>query len=126
MNMTVGGQQSFDDKIDYGIKVNAGQVLANKFKNGNKNVESIPAKENGFFNLYFHLTGTLDKYKYATDKRKVKQMFERSETQKRLIRAQLIKVFGAPLNMVKEPKGWEDKGETAPVEEDDVEYIPGF
>lgn len=126
MNMTVGGQQSFDDKIDYGIKVNAGQVLANKFKSGNRNVESIPAKENGFFNLYFHVAGTLDQYKYGTDKKKVKSMFERSETQKRLIKAQLIKVFGAPLNMVKEPKGWEDRGEAAKVGEDDVEYIPGF
>lgn len=126
MNMTVGGQQSFDDKIDYGIKVNAGQVLANKFKSGNRNVESIPAKENGFFNLYFHLAGTLDQYKFGTDKRKVKDMFERSETQKRLIRSQLIKVFGAPLNMVKEPKGWEDRGEAAHAEEADDEYIPGF
>jgi len=126
MNLTVGGEQTFDDKIDYGIKVNAGQVLANKFKSGNRNVESIPAKENGFFNLYFHLAGTLDQYKFGTDKKKVKTKFERSETQKRLIRSQLIKVFGAPLNLVKEPKGWEDRGEAATVEEEDVEYIPGF
>ncbi|MBK9014573.1 MAG: AsmA family protein [Saprospiraceae bacterium] len=126
MNLTIGGEQTFDDKIDYGIKVNVGQVLANKFKKNNQNVESIPAKENGFFNLYFHLNGTLDDYKYATNKRKVKDKFERSETQKRLIRAQLIKAFGAPLNMVKEPKGWEDKGEAAPSNEEGDEYIPGF
>ncbi len=125
MNLTIGGEQSFDDKIDYGIKVNAGQVLANKFKKNNSKVESIPAKENGFFNLYFHISGTLDKYKYATNKSYVKTKFERSESQKRQIRAELIRVFGAPLNMVKEPKGWEDEGDRAPVD-DDVEYIPGF
>ncbi len=125
MNLTMAGEQTFDDKIDYGIKVNAGQVLANKFKKNNRNVESIPAKENGFFNLYFLVNGTLDQYKYATNKRKVKDMLERSESQKRRIRAELIKAFGAPLNMVKEPKGWEDEGEQAATSEED-EYIPGF
>ncbi|MCU0345598.1 MAG: hypothetical protein MUC59_01560, partial [Saprospiraceae bacterium] len=122
------GEQTFDDKINYGIKVNAGQVLANKFKKGNRNVESIPAKENGFFNLYFLLSGTLEKYKYETNKRKVKDLFERSESQQRRIKAALIKAFGAPLNMVKEPKGWEDEGETAaePSDESEDEYIPGF
>ncbi len=125
MNLTVGGQQTFDDRINYGIKVNAGQVLANKFKKGNRNVESIPAKEHGFFNLYFLVSGTLDKYKYETNKRKVKDMFERSESLKRHIRAELIKAFGAPLNMVRMPQGLEDKGDEAPAEEED-EYIPGF
>ncbi len=126
MNLTIAGEQSFDDKIDYGIKVNAGQVLANKFKKNNKNVESIPAKENGFFNLYFRISGTLDKYKYGTDKSYVKTKLERSEAQKRKIRAELIRVFGAPLNMVKEPKGWEDEGERASAGEEGDEYIPGF
>ncbi|MCC6726198.1 MAG: AsmA family protein [Saprospiraceae bacterium] len=126
MNLTIGGEQSFDDRINYGIKVNAGQVLANKFKKGNRNVESIPSKENGFFNLYFLVSGTLDQNKYETNKRKVKEMFERSESQKRHIKAELIKAFGAPLNMVKEPKGWEDKGDAAPADESEDEYIPGF
>jgi hypothetical protein len=124
MNMTVSGEQTFDDKIDYNIKVNAGQVLTQKFKKHNTKLEPIPAKENGFFNLYFNIAGTLDDYKYESNKRKVKDKFNRSESQKRLIRAALIKAFGAPLNMLREPKGWEDKGETSPVEED--EYIPGF
>ncbi|MBI5914327.1 MAG: hypothetical protein HY842_03055, partial [Bacteroidetes bacterium] len=126
MNLTIAGEQTFDDKIDYGIKVNAGQVLATKFKKNNKNVESIPAKENGFFNLYFHVNGTLDKYKYETNKRKVKDKFDRSESQKRRVRAELIKAFGAPLNMVKEPTGWEDEGEKASSNDEGDEYIPGF
>ncbi len=126
MNMTVSGEQTFDDKIDYNIKVNAGQVLANKFKKQNNKLEPIPAKENGFFNMYFNVSGTLDKFSYESNKRKVKDNFEKSESQKRRIRAELIKAFGAPLNMLREPKGWEDEGEVVPVVEDDVEYIPGF
>jgi hypothetical protein len=127
MNLTIAGEQTFDDRIDYGIKVNAGQVLANKFKKHNSKLDPIPAKENGFFNLYFSIAGTLDAYKYETNKRKVKSQFERSERQKAQIRSALIKAFGAPLNMLREPKGWEDKGEPSASQNDnDVEYIEGF
>lgn len=126
MNMSICGEQTFDDKIDYSIKVNAGQVLANKFKSGS-NQKPIKAKKDGFFNLYFNVYGTLDKYKYETNKSKVKDMFARSEKQKRQIRAALIKEFGAPLNMLREPVEWQDMGETAKWENDDnVEYIDGF
>ncbi len=126
MNMSICGEQTFDDKIDYGIKVNAGQVLANKFKSGS-NQNPIKAKKDGFFNLYFNVYGTLDNYKYETNKSKVKDMFARSEKQKRQIRAALIKEFGAPLNMLREPVEWQDVGETAKWEnDDDVEYIDGF
>jgi hypothetical protein len=126
MNMTVSGEQTFDDKIDYNIKVNAGQVIANKFKKRNK-PEIIPAKQNGFFNLYFNISGTLDKYDYETNKKKVKDKLSKSDRQKSQIRAALIRAFGAPLNMLREPTGWEDEGEaaSAPID-DDVEYIPGF
>lgn len=126
MNMSICGEQTFDDKIDYSIKVNAGQVLANKFKSGS-NQKPIKAKKDGFFNLYFNVYGTLDKYKYEANKSKVKDMFARSEKQKRQIRAALIKEFGAPLNMLREPVEWQDVGETAKWEnDDDVEYIDGF
>lgn len=127
MNLTVAGQQSFDDKIDYSIKVNAGQVLSNKFKKHNSKLDPIPAKESGFFNLYFNIAGTLDQYKYETNKRKVKEKFERSERQKSQIRAALIRAFGAPLNMLREPRDWGDEGEAASAaSDDDTEYIPGF
>jgi len=126
MNLTISGEQTFEDKIDYNIKVNAGQVLANKFKKQNTKLEPIPAKENGFFNLYFNISGTLDQFKYETNKRKVKESLDKSESRKRRIRAELIKAFGAPLNMLREPKGWEDEGETRASDDDDLDYIPGF
>ena len=126
MNMSVCGEQAFDDKIDYSIKINAGQVLTNKLKSGS-NQKPIKAKKDGFFNLYFNVFGTLEKFDYETNKRKVKNMFAASEKRKRQIRAALIKEFGAPLNMLREPVEWQDVGETARWEnDDDVEYIDGF
>jgi hypothetical protein len=126
MNLTVSGEQTFDDKINYNIKVNAGQVLANKFKKHNANLKPIKAGKEGFFNLYFNINGTLDDYRYATNKKLVKEEFARSERQKRQIRGTLIRAFGAPLNMLREPAGLQDAGEPAANEDDDVDYIEGF
>ena len=126
MNMLVSGEQTFEGKIDYGIKINAGQVLVNKLKSGS-NQKPIKAKKDGFFNLYYNVYGTLDDYKYETNRRKVKDMFRRSEKQKQQIRAVLIKEFGAPLHMLRHPALWpDDNDEVAGWDDDDVEYIEGF
>jgi AsmA-like C-terminal region len=125
MNLTASGEQTFDGRIDYNIKVNAGQVLANKFKKHNAKLQPISAKKDGFFNMYFNIKGTLDDYHYGTNKKLVKEKFAQSERQKRQIRGALIRAFGAPLNMLREPPGWQDAGEPA-AEDDDVEYIEGF
>ena len=102
MNLTVSGEQTFEGKIDYAIKVNAGQVLTNKFKKGNSKLKPIKAKKNGFFNLYFNVHGNLDDFEYETNKQKVKNMFAQSEKVKRGIRRVLIREFGAPLDMLRE------------------------
>lgn len=127
MNLTVNGEQTFDDKIDYGIKVNAGQVLTNKFRRGNSKLKPIKAKKDGFFNLYFNVYGDLEEFEYETNKRKVKNMFARSEKVKKEIRRVLIREFGAPLNMLREPVEWGDEGEVAEWKDDEEdEYIDGF
>jgi hypothetical protein len=125
MNMTLCGEQTFDDRIDYNIKVNAGQILAQKFKKHNPNLEPIEAKQHGFFNLYFNVSGTLDKYNYETNKKEVKRKFERSEQQKRLIKLVMEKAFGESLDFLNEPAAWLDAGESARPA-DDIEHIEGF
>ena len=109
MNMSICGEQTFDDKIDYGIKINAGQVLANKLKSGSKH-KPIKAKKKGFFNLYFNVYGMLDNYEYETNKNKVKSMFAESEKRKRRIRAALIKEFGAPIEYAPRASGMAGRG----------------
>ena len=54
-------------------------------------------------------------------------MFKKSEKQKQRIRAVLIRHFGAPLNMLREPIEWLDAGEVADWDDEDGdEYIDGF
>jgi hypothetical protein len=115
MNLTVSGEHTFDNAIDYNIMVNAGQVIANKFKK-NKGMEPIPAKKKGFFNLYFHVYGTVEKFEYETAKREVVADFAISEARKEEIREALAQAF-PNTNLISEPAAWN---------EEEMEYIEEF
>jgi hypothetical protein len=91
-NMTISGTQTFDDKIDYHFKVNAGQVLLNKMKKHQKDLDPQPEKD-GLFNLYYTMCCHLDKYEVNRDKKGVKEAFEKSESRKKIIEAALNSEF---------------------------------
>ena len=94
-NLLVSGQHSFDQKISYNIKVNAGQIIASKFKKHNPKLSPQKAKRKGWFNLYYTIKGTTEDFDYRTDKRGVKKAFAREENRKRRIRRVLNKEFGS-------------------------------
>lgn len=136
VNLTISGQHSFDQKIDYNIKVNAGQVLINYLKPHNPNLNPQKAERNGWFNLYYNINGTVDDYKVTNSRRKVVQAFEESERRKKIVQANLESAFGN-IKLIEEPQEWRDTGappiakpkpttgQTKP-EEDEDEYIEGF
>ena len=106
--MLLSGEHTFDNNIDYNIKVNAGQVLLTKFKKYNPSLDPQPAKKHGLFNLYFNVKGHIDDYEVETNKRKVKREFTRSESQKSAIEKALRAAFGE-IDLIEEPKELEDK-----------------
>ncbi len=108
LNMTVSGEHSFDQDIDYNIKVNAGQVLAAKFKRHDPNLAPKPARRDGFFNLYYVIDGTIDDYNISAAKREVKSDFELSELRKRQVRQALEEAFRQPIELIEEPLPWRD------------------
>lgn len=108
LNLTVSGEHSFDQDINYAIKVNAGQVLANRLKKHDPKLSPQPARRKGFFNLYYTITGTIDKYEVTSAKKQVKSDFEKSETYKNELKAALEQEFG-PLDLMKEPVDWNDE-----------------
>merc|ERR1712098_807706 len=53
LNLTISGEHSFDQEIQYNIKVNAGQVVVNKFKRHDPSLSPKKARRKGWFNLYY-------------------------------------------------------------------------
>ncbi len=107
LNLTISGEHSFDQEIAYHIKVNAGQVIANRFQEHDPTLKPKPAKQSGWFNLYYAILGTLDDYNITAAKRRVKSDFELSEVRKRDIRRALEQEFGI-VELIEEPESWED------------------
>jgi hypothetical protein len=84
VNITLSGKQGFNNDIDYKIKVNAGQVLLNRIKKHDSDLDPLPA-DKGMFNLFYTVKGNLDKYDMKRGKKAVKAEFEASEARKRVI-----------------------------------------
>jgi len=91
LNLTISGIQSFQNRIDYNVKVNAGQVIGNLFKRHDTTRKPIEAKKKGWFNLYYHIYGTVDKYKTKRNKSKVKKNLKKSSRHRKEIQYKLKK-----------------------------------
>lgn len=109
-NLTVSGQHTFNNDIEYNFKINAGQVLLNKLNLVNKTSDALPAQKGGFFNLYYNLKGTTEKFVNKRDKSLVKSNFTKSEIRKHKIMNTLLAEFGS-MPEFDEPDGWSDQGE---------------
>ncbi len=109
LNLTLSGAHTFDNDIDYKIKINAGQMLLNRIKRHDPDLDPLPA-EKGWFNVFYTIVGNVDQYDMKRGKKAVKAEFERSEARKKRI-----------ANFIEQ----EFRGAGAPVpkEEDDTEYL---
>lgn len=105
MNLTVSGEHSFENEMNYNLKVNAGQVIANRFKGASTKPQ--PARRNGWFNLYFNIAGAVEDYKVETAKKEVQQAFMFSERRKDVVRQALEREFGS-IEFYEEPREWKD------------------
>jgi hypothetical protein len=92
LNLTLSGKHTFNNDIDYKMKVNAGQVLLNRIKKHDADLDPLPAQK-GWFNVYYTIFGNLDKYDMKRGKKAVKADFERSEARKQTISAALQQEF---------------------------------
>jgi len=59
LNLVVGGEYGFNHELDFKLKINAGQVIANKFKKYNPDKVAIKARKQGLFNIYARIYGNL-------------------------------------------------------------------
>ncbi len=123
MNLTASGEHTFENDMDYNLKINAGQVLFSKFKKYNPNREPQPAQKQGWFNLYYRIYGNTKDYKFESDKRIVKNRFLASENRKKNIQSTLKKEFGIVIADIPEPNTWRDNDDPidphAPADDDE-------
>lgn len=100
LNLTFSGTHTFDNNIDYRLKVNAGQLLVNRIKRHDPDLDPLPARE-GWFNVFYTIRGNLDQYDMKRGKKEVVREFERSETLKKnlaqRIEDEFRRVDGRPL-----------------------------
>ncbi len=112
MNMTLAGSYDFDYNYTFYLKVNAAQTLANRFKKHDPSLSPIPAKQQGWFNLYYKIWGHLDDYHYKVAKREVRQALAQSDHLKLLLKKRLLEEFG-DVDFLQEPQNWDDAIEPA-------------
>jgi len=93
-NFTLSGYHSTENVQLYFLKVNAGQILANKFKKHDPKRPPKRDRRNGMFNLHYVVTGTDESYEYKRDRSRVKAAFKNGEERKRVIYNELVKEFG--------------------------------
>ncbi|GAB4243774.1 MAG: hypothetical protein Kow0027_03160 [Saprospiraceae bacterium] len=127
MNLTVCGTQTFDGIIDYNFKINGSQVLQKKLSARKFKGKLIPAKKDGFFNLYIHLTGTVDDFDYSLSKGTVKSALSKSETDRKRIRRIIFDAFGQRAYLFASGNELADFGlDEEFSDNDETEYIEGF
>jgi AsmA-like C-terminal region len=149
LNMQVSGSHTFNQNIDYNIVVNAGQVLMSRFKIFNSRLDPQADQRNGLFNLYYNISGNIDKFQYSSDKVGVKNAFTESENRKKLVQAALVRIFDSNIQAIDNPMSSDavrgnignsndpqpvppvnridrNKPTKNPNSRDDTEYLPGF
>ncbi|MFT5647362.1 MAG: hypothetical protein ACI976_002052, partial [Aureispira sp.] len=120
LNLVVGGEYGFSHDLDFKIKINAGQVIANKFKKYNPDKIAIKARKQGLFNIYARISGNLyaDDLKYQIGPKYSKKSLE-SQLSTNLpaitntLRAEFAKntnqeATKSIIQPLAQPKEWED------------------
>jgi hypothetical protein len=123
LNLTISGEHTFDQDIAYYLKVNAGQVMADRFRRHDRKLRPKPARRDGFFNLYYAILGDIENFNIVSDKRRVQRDFEESDRRRRDIHYALERAFGTVIELVDEPIDWRDIPE---YEEDPDSEEPEF
>ena len=107
MNLSISGVHSFDQKIEYYLKLNAGQAVANKLRKTDFRKDLKSTRKSGWINMYFVLEGTTSDVHYQQYRTAVISGFEQSAQLKESLRNELVDHFGYDVYWL-EPNEWEE------------------
>jgi len=109
LNLSLSGSHNLrTDNIMYLTKVNAGQVLLNKFKKYNPKNKPVKAKKKGFWNIHVKVFGTTEDYDYELSKKSYNKEKARLDKHFRIIRKEIRSKLGVAA--LYEPEDWEESG----------------
>jgi hypothetical protein len=102
LNLEISGEHSFDNKINYRIKVLLSEILAGKARRQKKEIDEFGVIENDGKNrtkLLLLISGTTDDYKITYDTQGVKETIKESlikekETVKEILKEEFHSIFG--------------------------------
>ncbi len=99
LNLELCGVHTFENKIDYNFKINAGQVLVNKFKK--QDSQFVREQRDGLINLHYRVYGSIENYRVKSDPKYVKRKLSNTMAKKNRIQKTLRSEFGT-LNIPEE------------------------
>lgn len=103
LNLAVSGTHTFDNYIDYSIKVNVFDILAKKFKKNAKQSDEFEEVNENSFNLFITMKGPIDNPEIKYDRKLVKVDFKKQGDEMR----NAIKGVYDEYNTKREEQDWE-------------------
>lgn len=103
MNMSIAGTHTFDNMVDYKVKVNAYDILANKIRRSNRKDQFYEVVDENSFNFFISMRGPLDDPEINYDKQGVKDRFKQQGSELK----QAIRGLYNDYNAEKEKRDWQ-------------------
>ncbi len=103
LNLAVSGTHTFDNYIDYSIKVNVFDILAKKFKKNARQGDEFEEVNENSFNLFITMKGHIDNPEIKYDRKLVKVDFKKQGNEMR----NAIKGVYDEYNTKREEQDWE-------------------
>jgi len=107
LNLEASGSHTFDNVIDYRIKLNLLQLLTNKFKSRHFDPETTEQTSDGLFNLYLTMKGDAANPVIQYDKRAVKEKIKQDiKTESKNLKQILKEEFNQQEQQQEKVKDW--------------------
>jgi hypothetical protein len=107
LNLDVSGTQTFDNIVEYNIKLNLLELLGNKFHKTNYDIDNSDKDVNGALNLYLVMTGPASnpdiRYDKGAVKKKIKEGLKEQKTE---VKAALNNEFSKQKQEQNRAKDW--------------------
>lgn len=94
INLFITGEHTFQNEIQYYLKLNASQAALHQLRRRSGEPEPLPDKRKGWFNLHYHIFGTVDEFEYELDRPAVEAALKRGAHYRAAIQETLRHTFG--------------------------------